>query len=294
MSASSFPVTRFAPSPTGRLHLGHVAATLFSRRAAGPEGRFLLRLEDIDPQRCREAFASGITEDLAWLGFRWEEPVWRQSQRMTHYKATLDSLTSRGLLYPCFCTRADIQREIADSAHAPHQAPDGSRVYPGTCRTLSSDAAAARIAAGETYVLRLDMERSRAAAGHDLFWHERGAGRIPCHPEAFGDIVLARRDVPASYHLCVTHDDAAQGVTLVTRGTDLRPVTAVHRLLQTLMGWPEPEYLFHPLVCDETGRRLSKRDGALTVQSMRENGICPEQVIRAADEALARSDRDQP
>src|SRR6185312_9490656 len=188
----------------------------------------------------------------------------------------LDRLAGRGLLYPCFCTRADIQREIAGSASAPH-APDGSPVYPGTCRRLSRDERAARMAAGERFALRLDMARAVAEAG-PLSFAEDGQGRIACDPARFGDVVLARKDAPASYHLCVTHDDAHQGVTLVTRAIDLRPVTGLHRLLQSLLGWPAPRYAHHPLLTDATGRRLAKRDRAQTLRELRAAGHTPDGV----------------
>jgi glutamyl-Q tRNA(Asp) synthetase len=270
--------TRFAPSPTGRLHLGHAHAALIAWRAARTAGgRFLLRLEDIDPGRCRPEYADAIIEDLTWLGLDWDGEVRVQSRCLDAYRQAIAALDD--LLYPCFCTRADIQREIAASASAPHT-PDGAPRYPGTCRALPADICARRIAEGAPYALRLDM--ARAAAGRTLSFEEVGHGRIPCDPTAFGDVVLARRDVPASYHLCVTHDDACQGVTLVTRGVDLQPATALHRLLQDLMGWPAPTYAHHALLTDATGRRLAKRDGAKTLQAMREAGLPPDLVRHLA------------
>jgi glutamyl-Q tRNA(Asp) synthetase len=219
-------VTRFAPSPTGHLHLGHAFSALFAwRRAREAGGRFLLRLEDIDPSRCRPEFAAAILEDLAWLGLDWDGEVRVQSQHLPEYRATLDVLAGRGLLYPCFCTRADIQQSVA----APHT-PDGRPRYPGTCRVLSVDEREARIAGGARYALRLDVARALAATPPALGFDEAAEGVISCHPERFGDVVLARKDAPASYHLCVTHDDALQGVTLVTRGADLKPATHLHRL----------------------------------------------------------------
>ncbi|WP_086643118.1 tRNA glutamyl-Q(34) synthetase GluQRS [Acetobacter sp. DsW_063] len=278
--------TRFAPSPTGLLHLGHVAAALFAHEYAEPDGRFLLRIEDIDTQRCQERFIAATLEDLGWLGLRWRDAPMRQSQRMDQYRATLDTLQERDLLYPCFCTRTDIAREAQSSASAPHTAPDGGLLYAGTCRNLSATERAARIGAGQLYALRLDMRRSCAlaygAARRRLTFRDLKRGVCACEPEAFGDVILARRDTPASYHLCVTHDDAAQGVTLVTRGEDLRSATDVHRLLQTLMGWPEPLYAFHPLLCDQDGKRLAKRDGALSIRAMRESGMTPEELIKMA------------
>ncbi len=270
-------VTRFAPSPTGLLHLGHAAAALFAWRAARDSGgRFLLRIEDIDPGRCRPEYADAIRHDLAWLGLHWDGPVRMQSRHLPDYAAALGRLHAMGLLYPCFCTRAATAREVADAGHAPH-GPDGTPVYPGTCRGLSAAERADRLAAGAPHAHRLDMAGATRRAG-PLDWHESGEGRVACQPEAFGDVVLARKDVPASYHLCVTHDDALQGVTLVTRGADLRPATSVHRLLQALLGWPEPAYAHHPLLLDAAGRRLSKRDGAPSLRALREAGATPDET----------------
>jgi glutamyl-Q tRNA(Asp) synthetase len=269
-------VTRFAPSPTGYLHLGHAFAAFTAwRRARATGGRFLLRLEDIDPGRCRPEYGAAIQQDLAWLELSWDGPVRVQSQHLAEYQAVLDGLAERGLVYPCFCTRADIAREIAASAAAPH-GPDGAPLYPGTCRLLSPATRAERIAAGQRFALRLDME---AAIRPALSYEEEGEGRIACHPERFGDVVLARKDAPASYHLCVTHDDAVQGVTLVTRGADLKPVTDLHRLLQELMGWPPPRYAHHRLLTDTAGRRLAKRDKAVTLGSLRAKGVSARAVI---------------
>ncbi len=270
-------VTRFAPSPTGYLHLGHAFSALMAwRRAREAGGRFLLRLEDIDPGRCRPAFAEAIQEDLHWFGLDWDGSVRVQSEHLSDYAAVLDDLARRGLVYPCFCTRADIAREIGESMAAPH-APDGGSVYPGTCRLLSADARAARIAAGDRFARRLDIRR---AATEPLRFIEEGVGAVLCDPAGFGDVVLARMDAPASYHLCVAHDDALQGVTLVTRGNDLRPATHIHRLLQALMGWPVPAYAHHRLLTDASGRRLAKRDRAATLRDLRATGIAPADLRR--------------
>ena len=267
-------VTRFAPSPTGFLHLGHAHSAIFAwRMARGAGGRFLLRVEDIDPGRCRPDFAAAILEDLVWLGLDWDGEVRVQSRHMAEYRRVLDALSARGLLYPCFCTRADIAREVAESGHAPHQGPDGV-VYPGTCRRIPSAEREARLAAGEAHALRLDMAAATRCVG-TLGFEERGEGRVRCRPERFGDAVLARKDTPASYHLCVTHDDALQGVTLVTRGLDLKPATDLQRLLQALMGWPEPAYAHHALLTDASGRRLAKRDRAATLRDLRAAGATP-------------------
>ena len=268
-------VTRFAPSPTGHLHLGHAYSAYDAwRRAREAGGRFLLRLEDIDPTRCRPQFAAAIVEDLAWLGFDWDGEVRVQSRHLPEYRATLGALAARGLLYPCFCTRADIQQ----SASAPHT-PDGTPRYPGTCRALSPDERQARIAASERHALRLDIERALDGCDAPLEFDEEGEGTLACRPEAFGDVVLARKDAPASYHLCVTHDDALQGVTLVTRGEDLKQATHLHRLLQTLMGWPAPSYAHHPLLIDASGRRLAKRDRAATLRELRAQGWSPATML---------------
>lgn len=282
MPAPPGVVTRFAPSPTGFLHLGHAHAALFAwTRARRAGGRFLLRIEDIDPARCRPDFAAAIEEDLAWLGLDWDGAVRVQSRHLPEYRGALDALAARGLLYPCFCTRADIAREIAASATAPH-GPDGP-LYPGTCRRLKPQERAARLARGEPHALRLDTARALAEAPPGLSFHEVGEGRLRCDPARFGDPVLARKDVPASYHLCVAHDDALQGVTLVTRAVDLKPATDLHRLLQSLMGWPEPAYAHHGLLTDATGRRLAKRDHAATLRDLRAAGATPAEVRRMAE-----------
>ncbi|MBR0657204.1 tRNA glutamyl-Q(34) synthetase GluQRS [Plastoroseomonas arctica] len=260
-------VTRFAPSPTGLLHLGHAFSALVAwRTARAAGGRFLLRIEDIDTARCRPEFTAAILEDLAWLGLDWDGEVRVQSGHFAAYAATLEALRGRGLLYPCFCTRAEI------AAAAPH-GPEP--VYPGTCKHLDAGEAAARIASGAAHAWRLHMDR--AAAGRTLSFSEHGERRV-CDPMPFGDVVLARKDTPASYHLCVTQDDEAQGVTLVTRGEDLLPVTAIHRLLQEVMGWPEPEYAHHRLLVDAGGQRLAKRDGAPAIRALREAGLSVEAV----------------
>jgi glutamyl-Q tRNA(Asp) synthetase len=266
--------TRFAPSPTGLLHLGHAHSALAGwHRARAAGGQFLLRLEDIDPGRCRPAFAQAVLDDLAWLGLDWDGPVRVQSAHLAQYRRTLDSLEALGLLYPCFCSRADIMA----SASAPHRAPDGAALYPGTCRRLDPGLRAARRASGEAHALRLDMVRACRLAG-PLNRLELGQGRIACVPERFGDVVLARKEVPASYHLCVTHDDALADVTLVTRGLDLEPCTDLHRLLQALMGWPAPAYAHHALLRDADGRRLAKRDGAVSLAALRERGVSPAEI----------------
>ena len=279
--AASPVVTRFAPSPTGLLHLGHAHSALIAWRAAREVGgRFLLRIEDIDRARCRPDFTEAVLEDLAWLGLDWDGPARVQSLHFAEYRAGLESLSVRGLLYPCFCTRAGIAREVAAIGAAPH-GPDGV-LYPGTCRRLSAGDRAARIASGAPYALRLDMAAALALVG-PLSFEEVGQGRLRCDPARFGDVVLARKDTPASYHLCVTHDDALQGVTLVTRGEDLKPATDLHRLLQALMGWPEPAYSHHALLLGPDGRRLAKRDGAPSLRALRAAGMTASSVQAMAE-----------
>jgi len=272
-------VTRFAPSPTGYLHLGHVRSALTGWRAARQAGgRFLLRLEDIDDTRCRPHFADAIIEDLAWLGLDWDGPVRRQSEHVADYRAALARLDAAGLLYPCFCTRRDILAEIRRAGGAP-QGELGAP-YPGTCRRLGAAERAARRDAAPDYALRLDVAAALEHTG-PLTWHEDGRP-IAAEPAAAGDVVLARKEFPASYHLAVTVDDAVQGVTLVTRGADLFAATHIHRLLQALLGLPTPGYRHHPLLTDAAGHRLAKRDGALTIRAMRAAGMTADAVIGAA------------
>lgn len=266
-------VTRFAPSPTGALHLGHAASALFAYHAAqNADGQFLLRIEDIDPVRCRGEYIEGIYEDLRWLGLSWPEPVRRQSEQMAAYQAALVSLEKRGLIYPCFCTRKEVLAEAAAAGYAPHLATDHDEgpVYAGTCRALSP-AQRQTFAQTRHAVWRLDMQKALQNVG-PLRWVDRGAGEMIARPERFGDVVLARKDVKTSYHLSVVVDDALQGVSLVTRGQDLLPVTDIHRLLQALLNLPVPEYFHHPLIKDNDGKRLAKRDNATTLRTLRESG----------------------
>ncbi len=266
-------ITRFAPSPTGRLHVGHAYSALFAYQAAmNAGGRFLLRIEDIDRGRCRPEFETAILEDLAWLGLRWQEPVRRQSEHFADYRAALGKLDAAGLIYPCFCTR----KEIAESAHAPH-GPEGP-LYPGTCRGMDPVEQVERLARGEPHALRLDLEKALARIDGPLLWHDREAGEVVARPETLGDAVLARKDTPTSYHLAVTVDDALQRVTLVTRGRDLFHATHIHRLLQALLDLPVPEYHHHHLLVNSRGRRLAKRDRDETIAALRDRGVRPEDV----------------
>jgi len=272
------PVTRFAPSPSGPLHLGHAYAALFAAEAAGPGGRFLLRIEDLDQGRARAQYEEAIAEDLAWLGLAWPEPVLRQSTRGAAYAAALERLNELGLLYPCFCTRRQIREEIAASGQAPH-GPEGP-LYPGTCRGLPAAEAAARLADGRPAAWRLDVGRA-AGSLPPLFWHDRGRGRQPAEPGLLGDVVLARKDLGASYHLAVVVDDAHQEIDLVTRGEDLFPATHLHRLLQALLDLPEPQWWHHRLIADAEGKRLAKRSDALGLATLRAEGWTPADVRRA-------------
>lgn len=259
-------LTRFAPSPTGDLHLGHAYSAVLAHdaaRAAG--GQYLIRIDDIDGSRSREKYVGASLADLAWLGLGWDSEPVRQSARLGDYAAALGTLRARNLVYPCFCTRAD----IAASLSAPH-GPSGA-VYPGTCRTLSKTEHQRRMAA-EPHCWRLDMARAVTHVGA-LTWEEQGEGPRPADPLAHGDIVLARKDAPASYHLASTLDDAAMGVTHVIRGADLIAATDVHRLLQALLDLPTPLYRHHALVCGSDGKRLAKRDAAASLAVLRATGV---------------------
>jgi len=262
------PVTRFAPSPTGRLHPGHAYSALLAHDYARErEGSFLLRIEDIDPGRVRSEFVDGILEDMLWLGVEWDDEIVYQSERLDLYAAALARLRDMGLLYPCFCTRAD----IAASAAAPH-GPEGV-LYPGTCRGLADPDLT------RPHAWRLDVARAMARTG-PLAWTDHGA-EIAARPEQLGDVVLARKDAPASYHLAVTVDDAAQGVSDVVRGRDLFASTHVHRLLQALLELPVPHYHHHHLLTDAAGERLAKRHGAATLADLRAAGADPAAFVEA-------------
>jgi glutamyl-Q tRNA(Asp) synthetase len=248
-----------------------------------------LRIEDIDPARCRPEYEAAIREDLAWLGFRSEEPVRRQSQHLSLYGAGLGRLKTEGVLYPCFCTRQEIARSVARLGKAGHPTlhdPDGAPLYPGTCRKLDPAEAERRIAAGEQHTWRLKVaEASRVA--RPLSWREHAApapdsafATVPADPRIWGDVILARRDAPASYHLAVVIDDAEQGVTRVVRGEDLRPATAIHRLLQRLLGLPEPGYHHHRLILDEEGRKLSKSVASTSLRALRQTGATRQDIRR--------------
>jgi len=284
----SQPVFRFAPSPNGYLHLGHAYSALLNfdmARAAG--GRLLLRIEDIDRTRCRPDFEQAIYEDLAWLGLSWEKPVRRQSEHLAEYRAAIERLAARGLIYPAFESRAEIARLVAERAiDGPWpRDPDGAPLYPGGARAMTADERARRMAAGEPYALRLDMPAAIAAASA-LAWTETGSGPrgesgiVAAAPQDWGDVVLARKETPTSYHLSVVVDDARQGVTHVVRGQDLFASTSVHRVLQALLDLPAPAYHHHRLILDAGGQKLSKSTRATALRALREAGASAADIRR--------------
>jgi glutamyl-Q tRNA(Asp) synthetase len=277
----TLPTFRFAPSPNGHLHLGHAySALLNAEMACKANGRFLVRIEDIDTIRCTHRLAEDALEDLEWLGLNWEQPVRSQSQHLADYRQALRRLSEKGLLYPCFCTRQDIARNADAKLRDPEQQP----LYPGTCRSLSASVRAELMASGKPHALRLDIASAVRHAGSNLSFHEEG----PLHPniyratsERWGDVVLARKDIGTSYHIAVVTDDALQAITHVVRGNDLFEATSIHRLLQALLDLPVPIYHHHPLIDDGTGRKLSKSAKDRSLRSLREAGVTAAD-IRAA------------
>ncbi|MCK5556447.1 MAG: tRNA glutamyl-Q(34) synthetase GluQRS [Alphaproteobacteria bacterium] len=271
--------TRFAPSPTGLLHIGHAYSALFAyTEAIRQNERFILRIEDIDVTRCKPEFETGIYEDLHWLGIEWEEPVRRQSEHMEDYQRALNVLKEKGLIYPCFCTRKNIHEEIIRAGSAPH-GPEGA-LYPGICRNLKHDEQEARKKKGTSYALRLNMKKALATLNEPLFWTDVIKGKQKATPELLGDPVLARKDVMASYHLCVTLDDHLQGITCVTRGEDLFYASHLHRLLQHLLGLDVPIWHHHPLLLDCEGKRFAKRNHSVTLKFLREKkGKTPADIM---------------
>ncbi len=264
-------VTRFAPSPTGLLHKGHAYSALLAHEAAkNNDGRFLLRIEDIDTTRCKPEFTEAIYEDLAWLGLAWEHPVRVQSQHFSDFKSALSTLKSEGLAYPCFCTRKEIQDEIAASNSAPH-GPEGP-VYPGICKKLSDTVRQAKVASGLAHAWRLDLDATLAKISAPITWHDELAGDITATPEMLGDVILARKDTPTSYHLSVVIDDALQDITHIVRGQDLFHATHIHVVLQHILGLPTPIYHHHKLLVDSDGVRFAKRNKSVTLKSLREQG----------------------
>jgi glutamyl-Q tRNA(Asp) synthetase len=270
-------ITRFAPSPTGYLHLGHALAACVAYEAAQRDGgMMLLRFEDIDVTRVREAYYAAIEEDLHWLGITWSGVPWRQLDRGAAYQEALERLCALDMVYPCFCTR----KEIAHMSQAPQQG-DGmdAVIYPGICRKLTVTEREDRMQRGERWSWRLDAAKAARHCGA-LCWHDLGKGEQKLDAQALGDVVIARKDIGVSYHLAVVVDDAAQDVSLVTRGEDLFSSTHVHVMLQHLLGLPQPRYGHHALVCDEQGKRLAKRHDSLSLRRMRESGMSAGEVLR--------------
>lgn len=262
--------TRFAPSPTGRLHLGHAfAAKVAHDLARGHGGRFLVRFEDIDHTRVRPKYYEGILEDLQWLGLQWDETPWKQLDRLEYYQAALERLKELGVVYPCYCTRKEIEIELAQITNAP-QGPEGA-LYPGTCRDLD------QVPQNREPAWRLDTRKAAVFTGH-LTFHDEKHGIVPVIPDLLGDVILARKDIGTSYHLAVTVDDAAQEITHVTRGEDLLSSTHVHRVLQKLLKLPEPIYLHHRLILDNSGQRLAKRHDALSIDTLRDRKVSPDEI----------------
>jgi len=270
------PTTRFAPSPTGHLHLGHAYSAYQAFRAAEGE-KFILRIEDIDPVRCKPEYMKSIIDDLHWLGLTWAEPIRYQSKHLSDYAAAMNVLKNKGLVYPCFCTRRDIEAEAQRAGAAPH-AEDGSVLYPGTCRSMPEGERARRLAENPCANWRLDIAAAMSMVG-PLSWFDRSHGKVEARPDIYGDVVLARKDVPTSYHLSVTVDDHLQGVTLVTRGEDLFDSTHIHRLLQVLLGYDAPQYEHHKLLTDDTGKRYAKRDRSVTLKELRASGKTMRDVL---------------
>ncbi len=284
MAAVSPPVFRFAPSPNGHLHLGHAYSSLLNQEMARQSGgRFLLRVEDIDLRRCRPEYEAAILADLQWLGVEWEQPVRRQSEHFADYAAALQWLKSKGLVYPSFMSRKEIDAHVqASNGTWPHD-PLGTPVYPGSERDMDPEILSLRVAAGDDHALRLDMKKAVTLVGTDLTWYEdkpSGGERITADPSAWGDVILARKDTPTSYHLSVTVDDALQGVTDIVRGMDLYHSTSIQRLLQVLLSLPEPTYRHHRLITAPDGPKLAKSAGSPSLRELRKQGIAPDEIKR--------------
>lgn len=277
--------TRFAPSPSGPLHVGHLWAVLQARRLAEVNGgKCLLRIEDIDRRACAQQWVQLMYEDLAWLGIQFDGDVLVQSNRYDVYEAVLQKLKEKGVLYPCFCTRGEIKAQIAEMGRAPHSAL--GYLYPGTCRDLSPCQVEEKMAAGIPHAWRINMQRVQDMIGCPT-WNDMRRGTQRCVPTRYGDVVLARKDMPTSYHLSVVVDDAEQGVNLVSRGEDLFEATHIHRALQGILGLPVPTYYHHSLLRDNAGKRLAKRDGARSLASLRAAGYTPSMILRSLAMALA-------
>ncbi|SDR27675.1 tRNA glutamyl-Q(34) synthetase GluQRS [Pseudovibrio sp. Tun.PSC04-5.I4] len=294
----NLPVYRFAPSPNGHLHLGHAYSAILNQRAAQKYGgKLLLRVEDIDTIRCTPQLQADMLEDLHWLGIQWEEPVRKQSEHFEDYQCTLHKLEERSLVYKAYLTRAQIKRFVAqqDATGTPWpRDPDGAPLYPGDDKVLSAQDQQERQNSDAPYALRLNMEKAIAAVGQPLRWQEARTGKIQADPAAWGDVVLARKDTPTSYHLSVVVDDALQGITHILRGTDLYHATSVHRLLQTLLNLPEPLYEHHHLIMGADGRKLAKSAKDTSLRELRASGVTPAQIREmlsnpASEQTTARS-----
>jgi len=290
MTQSAKIITRFAPSPSGDLHLGHAySAKLNYDFAKKSGGEFILRIEDIDHLRCKAEHEAGILTDLEWLGLKWPTPIRRQSKHFDDYKEALDKLEGLGLLYPCFCTRKDIKAEIEESSRAPHMrpklGPEGI-IYPGICRELSENERREKFDAGIPHAMRLDMKKALALVPKPLYWTDLKTGEQLAEPELMGDVVLARKDFPTSYHLSVVVDDDIQNISHVIRGQDLYYASHFHRLLQHLLGLNTLTYDHHPLLTTPDGNRLAKRDKSITIKSIRESGVRPDELDALIKEYL--------
>lgn len=267
-------VTRFAPSPTGNLHLGHVYAAFFAyNQAKLYGGKFLLRIEDIDQNRCKKNYVDDIYRDLEWLGIQWDEDPIIQSSRLDIYEKYIEILNKSKLLYPCVCSRKDIEEELIRLGHAPHKGETFK--YPGTCKNKNID-----LSCFDDFSLRLDIEKAMSFFDSNLYFTDRKKGTVKAEPWIFGDIILARKKMGISYHLCSVVDDFLSGVTLVTRGCDLFESTHIHRLIQELFGFYVPEYMHHELIVDKDGKKFSKRDKSFTIKQLREEGIAPKDILK--------------
>jgi len=272
-------VTRFAPSPSGYLHLGHAYSAIFAYKIAKENnGKFILRMEDIDTTRCKRKYEEAILEDLEWLGLKWSNPVRRQSEHLAYYQEALQKLKCMGLLYPCFCTRSDILTEIMSATDAPHNRT--SFIYPGTCRHLPFNIQKTKLCNNKNHSFRLDIQKA-IKSSKPLYWEEFSKKKIRVKADYFGDIVIARKDIPTSYHLAVTLDDHIQDISLVTRGADLFESTHIQRMIQSLLGLQVPIYRHHQLLKTSKGKRFAKRNRSLTLRNLRKSGYAPDSIWKA-------------
>ena len=279
-------ITRFAPTPSGYLHLGHAYSAFFAERAArARKGKFTLRIENNDKARCLEKYEKALLNDLSWLGLSWENSVRRQSDHTQDYLKAISKLKDMGIIYPCFCSRKEIWNEVNRISNAPHNAVKGGLgpIYPGTCRSMTLDEQENRIISGDMHAFRIDISKALQIVRNkrvDFYWEDLDYGTQTPKPEIFGVFIIARKDGTPSYHLSVVIDDAAQKVNLVTRGDDLRYVTHIHFLLQKLLELNSPRYQFHRLLLDKEGKRYAKRDNAQSLRALRDQGITPAHIKR--------------